>query len=94
MCWTSKTYNAKLDKLAELKAERTALDNAIKDLEEAIKADLGDIETLDTVKYLVRFTKYETTSFDKKAFGKVHPKLLEQFTKTTPARRFSFALKA
>ena len=93
MCWTSKTYNTKLDKLAELKSQRNALDAEIKELEEAIKADLGDLEVLDTVKYLVRFTPYETSRFDSKAFGKVHPKLLEQFTKKTSARRFSFALK-
>ena len=89
MCWTAKTYNQKLDKLTALKADRAALDDEIKALEESIKADLGDLELLETGRYTVRFTKYETSRFDSKAFGKIHPKLLEQFTKKSEARRFS-----
>lgn len=94
MCWTNRTYDAKLDKLAELKAARDALESQIKDLETTIKEDLGDLEIKETGKYLVRYTHYETSRFDSKAFGKKHPKLLEEFTKKTAARRFTFTARA
>lgn len=89
MCWSDRTYNLKLDKLAALKEERAALDAAIKAIEDAIKNDLGDLEILETGRYIVRYTRYETSRFDSKAFGKVHPKLLAEFTKTSESRRFS-----
>lgn len=90
MCWTSKTYNAKLDKLAELKRDRDALDKAVKELEEAIKADLGDLEKLDTGKYAISFPHVEKRSFDGKSFEAKHPKLWAEFQKVTAYRRFSF----
>ena len=93
MCWTNDTYNKKLNKLENLKAQRTILDAEIKALEDAIKADMGDLEILDTNRYTVRFTRFETNRFDSKAFGKVHPKLLAEFTKTSEGRRFSFTAK-
>jgi len=91
MCWTKKTYNAKLDNLAALKAERDALDKKIKEIEDAIKNDLGELETMETGKYLVRFTTYETSRFDTKGFSKHFPDVAEAWTKKTISRRFSFS---
>lgn len=91
MCYTNRTMNSKIAALEALKAERSDLDAKIKSLEDAIKADLGDEEERKTDKYIIRWTRYETSRFDSRAFGKVHPKLLTAFTKTSESRRFSYS---
>lgn len=90
MC-TIRTMNAKLDKLAALKADLKDLEKQVKDLEDFIKAELGDAELLDTGRYTVKYTRYTSSRFDSKAFSAAHPRLAKEYTKATEARRFSWA---
>ena len=90
MC-TERTLNTRLQKLDALKTERAEIDEKIKALEDAIKEDLGDEEERKTSKYVVRWTRFTSSRFDSKAFGKIHPKLLQEFTKTSECRRFSYS---
>lgn len=90
MC-TIRTMNAKLDKLAALKADLKDIEKQVKDLEDFIKAELGDAELLDTGRYTVKYTRYTSSRFDSKAFAAAHPRLAKEFTKATESRRFSWA---
>lgn len=91
MC-TVKTLNRKLDTLAELKAAAKDLDGRIKALEDFIKAEIGDAETLDTGRYTVRYTRYTSSRFDSKAFSAAHPRLAREYTRETESRRFSWSV--
>ena len=90
MC-TIRTMNAKLDKLAALKADLKELEKQVKDLEDFIKTELGDAELLDTGRYTVKYTRYTSSRFDSKAFSAAHPRLAKEYTKATESRRFSWA---
>lgn len=83
------SMEAQIKKLLELKRMREELDNEITQAEEAIKAVMGDEETLLAGAFKVTWTPYTTTRFDSTRFRKDHAKLAEAYTKTTTVRRFS-----
>ncbi len=83
------TMEAQIKELLELKRMREELDNEITQAEEAIKAVMGDEETLLAGAFKVTWTPYTTNRFDSTSFKKDHAELAAAYTKTTTTRRFS-----
>ena len=79
----------KVKELLELKRMREELDDEIQEAEDAIKAIMGDEETLLAGVFKVNWTTYTTTRFDSARFKKDHAELAAAYTKQTTARRFS-----
>jgi len=83
------TMEAQIKELLELKRMREELDNEITHAEEAIKAVMGDEETLLAGVFKVTWTPYTISRFDSTSFKKDHAELAAAYTKTTTTRRFS-----
>ena len=83
------TMEAQINELLELKRMREELDNEITQAEEAIKAVMGDEETLFAGAFKVSWTPYTSSRFDSSRFKKDHAELAAAYTKTTTIRRFS-----
>ena len=80
---------SQIKNLLELKRMREELDNEITAAEDAIKAVMGDEETLLAGAFKVTWTPYTTSRFDSTRFKKDHAELAAAYTKTTTTRRFS-----
>lgn len=81
----------KARELRELQAlieEATAEVEALKD---AIKAAMGDSESVQAGEYRIAYKAVTTARIDTAALKKALPDLAQQFTKTTTTRRFCVA---
>ena len=83
------TMEAQIKELLELKRLREELDVEIAAAEDAIKAVMGDEETLMAGAFKVTWTPYTTSRFDSTSFKKDYAELAAAYTKTTTTRRFS-----
>lgn len=90
MCYTNRQIDNRMKKLAELEAQKKELEEQIKALQEDIKQDMGDLEEIDTGKWIVRFTKVISNRFDSAAFKKDHAGLYATYQRPTESRRFSY----
>ena len=79
----------KVHELMELKRMKEELDNEIVQIEDEIKAVMGNEELLFAGAYKVTWTPYTTSRFDSSRFKKDHAELAAAYTKTTTTRRFS-----
>ena len=79
----------KAAELKELKAMREELDAEIASIEEEIKQEMGDKETMIAGAFKITWKAVTSSRFDSSAFKKANPELAAQFTKTTTIRRFS-----
>ena len=75
--------------LMELKRMREELEDEIAALEDAIKAVMGDEETLIAGAYKVSWKTFTSSRLDSTALKKAMPDIAAQFTRQTTARRFS-----
>lgn len=80
---------SKAEELKELKAMREELDAEIASIEEEIKQEMGDKETMIAGAFKITWKAITSSRFDSTAFKKAMPELAAQFTKTTTIRRFS-----
>ena len=81
----------KAHELRELQAlieEATAEAEVLKD---AIKAAMGDSESVQAGEYRITYKAVTTARIDTAALKKALPDLAQQFTKTTTTRRFCVA---
>lgn len=81
----------KCHELRELQAlieEATAEAESLKD---AIKAAMGDSESVQAGEYRITYKAVTTARIDTAALKKALPDLAQQFTKTTTTRRFCVA---
>lgn len=81
----------KCHELRELQAlieEATAEAESLKD---AIKAAMGDSESVQAGEYRITYKAVTTARIDAAALKKALPDLAQQFTKTTTTRRFCVA---
>ena len=79
----------KVHELMELKRMKEELDNEIAQIEDEIKAVMGNEELLFAGVYKFTWTPYTTSRFDSSRFKKDHAELAAAYTKTTTTRRFS-----
>lgn len=82
---------SKAEDLKELKAMREELDAEIAAIEDEIKQEMGDKETLIAGAFKITWKAITSSRFDSTAFKKANPELAAQFTKTTTTRRFTIA---
>ena len=80
---------AKVRELMELKRMREELDAEIASAEDAIKAVMGDEETMIAGAYKVSWKTFTSSRLDSIALKKALPDIAAQFTRQTTARRFS-----
>ena len=80
---------AQIKELLELKRLREELELEITAAEDAIKAVMGDEETLLAGAFKVSWKPYTSSRFDSTRFRKDHAELAAAYTKQTTCRRFS-----
>lgn len=78
-----------IHELLELKRMREELEAEITELEDGIKAVMGDEELLTAGAYKVTWTTFTSNRLDITALKKALPDVAARFTKTTTSRRFS-----
>ncbi|MBQ4553183.1 MAG: hypothetical protein IJA59_09570 [Clostridia bacterium] len=79
----------KVRELMELKRMREELDAEIASAEDAIKAVMGDEETLIAGAYKVSWKTFTSSRLDSIALKKALPDIAAQFIRQTTTRRFS-----
>ena len=82
------TMEAQIKELLELKRLREELDNEITQAEEAIKAVMGDEETLLAGAFKVSWKAVTSSRLDTTALKKAMPDIASKFMKQTTSRRF------
>ena len=87
---TNRQVDNKIKKLSELEAQKKDLEKAIGAIKDEIKFGMGDEIEINTGKYIVKNTPYNTSKFDSKSFKESHQRLYKQFLKVTTSTRFSY----
>jgi len=80
---------SQIKELLELKRMREELDVEIAAAEDAIKAIMGDEETLLAGAFKVSWKNFTSSRLDSTALKKAMPEIAAQFTRQTTIRRFS-----
>ena len=80
---------SQIKELLELKRMREELDVEIAAAEDAIKAIMGDEETLLAGAFKVSWSNVTSSRLDTTALKKALPDIAAAYTKTTTVRRFS-----
>lgn len=78
-------------KARELKQLQALIDEAqaeVEALRDAIKAAMGDSESVQAGEYRITWKPVTSSRIDTTALKKALPELAQQFTRTTTARRF------
>ena len=81
-------------KVREMRELQTLIEEAtaeVEALKDAIKAGMGDSESVQAGEYRITYKAVTTARIDTAALKKALPDLAQQFTKTTTARRFCVA---
>lgn len=82
---------SKARELQELKRMREDVDAEITVLEDAIKAAMGDRETITAGAYKITWRAVTSSRIDTTALKKALPDIAAQFTRQTTTRRFTVA---
>lgn len=90
---TNKEIEAKLKELKEMKVLKDELEDQIKELEDAIKAEMTaqDTDTLRAGAFKATWKPYTSSRFDGSAFKKTHEELYKQYCKEITTKRFLVA---
>lgn len=86
-----KELEAKARELKELKRMREELEIAIDAIEDSIKADIGDAESVIAGQYKITNKKVTAKRVDVTALKKAFPDLTEKFMKESTTMRFMVA---
>ena len=88
------SINEMENKIRELRQIQALIDEAQTEAEaikDAIKAAMGDSETIQAGEYKVTWKPVSSTRLDAAALRKALPDVAERFTRTTTVRRFVVA---
>ena len=83
------TMETTVHELLELKRMKEELEQEITAMEDAIKAVMGDEETLIAGAYKVSWTPFTSSRIDTAALKKALPDVVAAYTKTATVRRFT-----
>ena len=86
---SNQSMESQIKELLELKRMREELDVEIAAAEDAIKAVMGEEETLLAGVFKVSWKNFTSSRLDSTALKKALPEIAAQFTKQTTSRRFS-----
>lgn len=81
----------KARELMELRRMQEELTAEIEALQDAIKAAMGDAETVTAGPWKINYKPVTTSRLDTTALRKALPDIAERFMKTTTTRRFTIA---
>lgn len=85
---SSKELETKVQDLQELKRMREELDAEIEAAQDAIKAEMGEAESITAGAYKITWKAIESTRLDGKALKAALPEIAARFTVTSTVRRF------
>ena len=90
---TNREIEAKLKELKEMKVLKDELEDQIKELEDAIKAEMTaqDTDTLRAGAFKATWKPYTSSRFDSSAFKQTHEELYKQYSKQITTKRFLVA---
>ena len=90
---TNRMYDNRIVKLQKLEAQRDELEEMIESIKEEIKSEMGELESVETGKFIIRYTFVTSNRFDGKAFKKDNEALYIAYTKPMESRRFTYKAK-
>ena len=88
---TAKEIEAKARELRELQALIDEAQAEAETIKDAIKAAMGDSETIQAGEYKITYKTVTSSRIDTTALKKAMPDVAQAFTKTTATRRFCVA---
>ena len=86
--WIMSTIESKARELMELRRMREELDAEIEAAQDAIKAEMGDSESITAGAYKITWKPVESTRIDTRALKAAFPEIASHFTITSTVRRF------
>ncbi|AKO92679.1 hypothetical protein BEH_11590 [Priestia filamentosa] len=84
------TVDSLLEEYEEARKSRAEANTKVKEIENRLKAMLGENERGVTKNHMVTWKTIQSNRFDAKSFEKDHPDLFGKYTKTSLHRRFGF----
>ena len=90
---TDRQYDNRIKKLIELKIAKQELERQISAIQDEIKAEMGDEQTVETSKFFIRNTQYEQRRVDSKKLKEEHPKIYLDCSSLVTSSRFSYTEK-
>lgn len=84
------TVDSLLEEYEEARQSRAEANTKVKEIENRLKAMLGENERGVTKNHMVTWKTIQSNRFDAKSFEKDHPDLFGKYTKTSSHRRFGF----
>jgi len=91
---TNRMINNRISKLFELESHKRELETEIEAIKEELKKELEDnnLNSLDTGKFIVRFTEVSSNKMDTKKFKEDHSDMYEDYIVCQKYRRFSYSV--
>ncbi len=88
---STKKIEAKAAELMELRRMKEELDAEIEAAQDAIKAAMGDAESITAGMFRISYKAVTTSRIDTKGIKAAHPDIAAAFTVTTTTRRFTIS---
>ena len=91
---TNRMINTRLTKLFALEANKRELESQIEAVKAELKKELDDnnVDSIDTGKFIVRYTEVSSSKMDTKKFKEDHADMFEQYVVSANYRRFSYSV--
>ena len=88
---SERTLLNKVRKLKELEQQKKEIEKQIEQAQQEIKNEMSNkgTEEMTAGDYIIRWTSLVRNSFDSKSFKEKHPRLYNQFMKSSESKRFS-----
>jgi predicted phage-related endonuclease len=90
---TERQIDLRIRRIIELKVAKKDLEREIERLQNEIKADMGDEQTLETNKFFIRNTQYEQRRVDSQKLKTEHPRIFLECSGVVQSSRFSYVEK-
>lgn len=91
---TNRMVNNRIQKLFDLESKKRELESMIESLKLELKGDLEEkgIDSLDTGKFIVRWTPVSSMKLDTARFKEDHSELFEKYSVESNYKRFSYSV--
>lgn len=90
---TEKQYDNRIKKLIELKIAKKELEAQIEAIQNEIKAEMGEEQTVETSKFFIRNTEYTQMRVDSQKLKTEYPGVYELCSVVSTMHRFSYVEK-
>lgn len=91
---TDRMINNRIQKLFDLESQKRLLESEIESLKTEIQSDMSDkgVESIDTGRFIVRWTPVSSTRIDSARLKKENISLFNQYSIESNYRRFSYSV--